>query len=120
MVVERLQTIESEPSKQRPEPRTIAFPPIPNKVILGDCLAVLPEFPTDSAQLVLTSPPYFNAKPEYTEYLDYPSYLNTLGKAFEACHAILAEGRFLIVNVSPRAGAAHFPKYSQQATADSF
>ncbi|MDE2715427.1 MAG: site-specific DNA-methyltransferase, partial [Chloroflexota bacterium] len=66
-----------------------------------DCLAVLPEFPPDSAQLVLTSPPYFNAKPEYTEYLDYPSYLNTLGKAFEACHAILAEGRFLIVNVSP-------------------
>ena len=101
MVIERLQTIEAKPSTQRPERRTIAFPPIPNKVILGDCLAVLPEFPPDSAQLVLTSPPYFNAKPEYTEYLDYPSYLNTLGEAFEACHAILAEGRFLIVNVSP-------------------
>ena len=43
----------------------IAFPPIPSKAILGDCRAALPEFPPDSAQLVLTSPPYYNARPEY-------------------------------------------------------
>ena len=79
----------------------IAFPPIPNKVILGDCRAILPEFPPDSVQLVFTSPPYFNAKPECAEYVDYPSYLEFLGEAFAACHAVLAEGRFLVVNVSP-------------------
>ena len=101
MVVERLRAIESNPAIQKPERRSIVFPPIPNKAILGDCRDVLPELPPDSVQLVLTSPPYFNAKPQCTEYLDYPSYLNTLGEAFEACHAILAEGRFLIVNVSP-------------------
>ena len=101
LVVERLRTIESKPSTPRPERRPIVFPPTPNKVILGDCRAVLAEFPRDSVQLVVTSPPYFNAKPQYTEYLDYESYLSTLGEAFEACHAVLAEGRFLIVNVSP-------------------
>ena len=79
----------------------IAFPPIPNKVILGDCRAALPEFPPESAQLVFTSPPYFNAKPECAEYVDYPSYLDFLGQVFAACHGVLAEGRFLVVNVSP-------------------
>ena len=79
----------------------IAFPPIPNKALLGDCRAALSEFPPDSAQLVFTSPPYFNAKPECAEYVDYLSYLEFLGAAFDACHAVLSEGRFLIVNVSP-------------------
>ena len=79
----------------------IAFPPVPDKAILGDCRAVLAEFPAESAQLVLTSPPYYNAKPEYAEYLDYHAYLDFLGEAFDACHSVLAEGRFLVVNVSP-------------------
>lgn len=52
-------------------------------------------------RFVFTSPPYFNAKPEYAEYVDYTSYIDFLGQAFDACHAVLAEGRFLIVNVSP-------------------
>ena len=102
MVVERLQTIEPEKATHKQEHRaTITFPPLPNKVILGDCRVVLPEFPPSSVQLVFTSPPYFNAKPQCTEFLDYPSYLDVLREAFEACHAVLAEGRFLIVNVSP-------------------
>lgn len=79
----------------------IGFPPVPNKVVLGDCRVALREFPPAAAQLVFTSPPYFNAKPECAEYVDYPSYLEYLGEAFDACHGVLAEGRFLIVNVSP-------------------
>ena len=102
MVVERLQTIEPEKPTHKQEQRaTITFPSLPNKIILGDCRVVLPEFPPSSVQLVFTSPPYFNAKPQCTEFLDYASYLDVLREAFEACHAVLAEGRFLIVNVSP-------------------
>ena len=89
------------PSQRNRVKSRIAFPPIPNKAILGDCRTVLAEFPPDSAQLVFTSPPYYNAKPECAEYVDYPSYLDFLGEAFAACHRVLAEGRFLIVNVSP-------------------
>ena len=40
-------------------------------------------------------------KPECAEYVDYRSYLGYLGEVFDACHSVLAEGRFLIVNVSP-------------------
>ena len=102
MVDERLSSIRlSRKPSQNGRKSRISFPPTPNKVILGDCRAALSEFPPNSAQLVFTSPPYFNAKPECVEYVDYPSYLEYLGEVFDACHAILAEGRFLVVNVSP-------------------
>ncbi len=103
IVTQRLR--ESRKSKRKANPKKssapIAFAPIPNKVILGDCRTVLDGFPPDSVQLVFTSPPYLNAKPEYSEYVDYRSYLDFLGEAFAACHSVLSEGRFLVVNVSP-------------------
>lgn len=74
---------------------------VPNKVILGDCVDVLEEFPPDTAQLVFTSPPYYNAKPEYSEYVDYQEYLDFIRKTIIRIHAILSEGRFFIINVSP-------------------
>ena len=102
MVSERLRQLQRNRRPRRSGGKArIVFPPIPNKAILGDCRVALAEFPPDSAQLVFTSPPYFNAKPDCAEYVDYPSYLEFLGEAFEACHAALAEGRFLVVNVSP-------------------
>ncbi|MDN3509875.1 MAG: site-specific DNA-methyltransferase [Candidatus Jettenia sp.] len=75
--------------------------PIPNKVILGDAVNVLDEFPPDTAQLIITSPPYFNAKPQYSEYIDYQEYLDFLRKVVVRCHAILSEGRFFVINASP-------------------
>ena len=102
LVQERLNAaLPTAPAAKSARATRIAFPPIPNKVILGDCRSVLSEFPPESVQLIFTSPPYFNAKPECAEYVDYPSYLDFLGQAFDACHSVLAEGRFLIVNISP-------------------
>ena len=102
LVAERLKAVApGKPARHAARKADIAFPPIPNKVVLGDCRAVLPEFPPGSVQLVFTSPPYFNAKPECAEYVDYSSYLDFLEQAFAACHNVLAEGRFLVVNVSP-------------------
>ncbi len=99
---ERLRAVApGKPARRVVRKADIAFPPVPNKVVLGDCRAVLPEFPPDSVQLVFTSPPYFNAKPECAEYVDYSSYLDFLEQAFASCHTVLAEGRFLVVNVSP-------------------
>lgn len=74
---------------------------IPNKVILGDSIEVLEDFPPDTVQLVFTSPPYFNAKPQYSEYVDYQEYLAFLRKVVVRIHAILSEGRFFAINVSP-------------------
>lgn len=74
---------------------------IPNKVILGNCIDVLEEFPPDTVQLVFTSPPYYNAKPEYSEYVDYQEYLDFMRKVIVRVHSILSEGRFFVINVSP-------------------
>lgn len=75
--------------------------PIPNKVILGDSIKVLENFPPDTAQLIVTSPPYYNAKTEYSEYVDYQEYLDFLRKVIVRCHAVLSEGRFFVINISP-------------------
>ncbi len=101
LVAERLKVDLRGPAHPSGRKSDISFPPIPNKAILGDCRAVLLEFPPSSVQLVFTSPPYFNAKPECAEYVDYPAYLDFLEQVFVACHEVLAEGRFLVVNVSP-------------------
>jgi len=82
--------------------RTLFYPaPIPNKVVMGDSRNVLDEFPSDTAQLVITSPPYYNAKPETCEFLDYQEYLNFLRQVIVRVHEILSEGRFFIINISP-------------------
>ncbi|MBN1804731.1 MAG: site-specific DNA-methyltransferase [Sedimentisphaerales bacterium] len=74
---------------------------VPNKVILGNSIDVLEDFPPDTAQLVFTSPPYYNAKPEYSEYVDYREYLDFMRRVIIRVHAILSEGRFFVINISP-------------------
>jgi len=89
------------PSKRIPKNNLFYPAAVPNKVILGNCIDVLEEFPPDTAQLVFTSPPYYNAKPQYSEYVDYQEYLDFMRKVIIRVHAILSEGRFFVINVSP-------------------
>lgn len=79
----------------------ITFRPIPSRIVLGDASDALADYPPGSVQLVFTSPPYFNAKPEYHESEGYAEYLDLLRDVFAKCHDILSEGRFLVVNTSP-------------------
>ena len=75
--------------------------PVPSSLVLGDARDVLAEYPRNTAQLIFTSPPYLNAKPECFESVNYSDYLTFLGEVFEKCHGVLSEGRFLVVNTSP-------------------
>jgi len=72
-----------------------------NTIILGDSEAMLLELPANSVDLIFTSPPYYNAKPEYTDYLSYEEYLLKLRKIIQNSHHVLSEGRFFVINVSP-------------------
>lgn len=72
-----------------------------NTIGLGDCEILLKELPSESVDLVFTSPPYYNAKPEYTEYLSYEEYLLKMKKIIHECGRVLNEGRFFVLNVSP-------------------
>jgi DNA modification methylase len=72
-----------------------------NTVALGDSEEILQELPAESVSLVFTSPPYYNARPEYTDYITYEEYLLKLRKVIHNVHRVLAEGRFFVINVSP-------------------
>ncbi len=72
-----------------------------NTVILGDSIEELDKLPEESVNLVFTSPPYYNAKPEYSEYSSYEEYLELMRKVIRASAKILSEGRFFVLNVSP-------------------
>ncbi len=72
-----------------------------NTIALGDCEDILQDLPAKSADLVFTSPPYYNARPEYTDYLTYEEYLLKLRKVIQNCRRVLGEGRFFVINVSP-------------------
>jgi DNA modification methylase len=72
-----------------------------NTIILGDSEAMLLELPAGSIDLIFTSPPYYNARPEYTDYLTYEEYLLKLRKIIQNSHHVLSEGRFFVINISP-------------------
>lgn len=72
-----------------------------NTIALGDAETLLKDTPNNSIDLIFTSPPYFNAKPEYMEYLSYEDYLIKMQKIIHECHRVLNEGRFFAINISP-------------------
>ncbi len=72
-----------------------------NTIGLGDSEILLQETPSESVDLVFTSPPYYNARPEYVEYLSYEEYLLKIRKIIHQAHRVLNEGRFFVMNISP-------------------
>jgi DNA modification methylase len=72
-----------------------------NTIALGDCEAILPDLPSGSVDLVFTSPPYYNARPEYSDYITYQEYLLKLRKVIQNVHRVLGEGRFFVMNIAP-------------------
>lgn len=80
---------------------TIVRSELRNTILLGDAEQTLADLPAGSVDLVFTSPPYFNARPDYTEYEAYEEYLAKMGRVISQCARLLAEGRFFVINVSP-------------------
>ena len=72
-----------------------------NTVGLGDSEYLLQDMPSESVDLVFTSPPYYNARPEYADYITYEEYLLKMRKIINQCHRVLNEGRFFVINISP-------------------
>jgi len=72
-----------------------------NTIACGDSEEMLQDLPAASVDLVFTSPPYYNARPEYTDYVNYEEYLLKMRKVIQAVHRVLNEGRFFVMNVSP-------------------
>lgn len=72
-----------------------------NTIGLGDSELLLSDMPSESVDLIFTSPPYFNARPEYADYITYEEYLLKIRKIIHQSHRILNDGRFFVINISP-------------------
>ena len=72
-----------------------------NTIAHGDSEFVLQDMAACSVDLVFTSPPYYNARPEYSDYISYEDYLLKMRKIIQATHRVLNEGRFFVMNISP-------------------
>ena len=90
-----------KPEKEKESTKKIPkMSSLKNTVGFGDCEELLLETPNESVDLVFTSPPYYNARPEYTEYITYEEYLLKIRKIIQQCHRVLNEGRFIVMNIS--------------------
>lgn len=72
-----------------------------NTIIQGQSEIALRELPEGSVDLVFTSPPYYNARPEYADYFSYEDYLGHMKQVIHECARLLNDGRFFVLNVSP-------------------
>jgi len=70
------------------------------QIVHGDCVAVMNTIPDDCIDLIVTSPPYFNAR-KYSRWETYDAYLAWCGTWIADCLRVLAPGRMLCVNASP-------------------
>lgn len=86
------------PSKRK---GTYTLSTLRNTIGLGNSIELLQEMPAQSVDLVFTSPPYFNARPEYTEYEEYDLYLREMRAIIRNTHRVLTDGRFFVINSSP-------------------
>lgn len=91
----------SSVSPRRAPPPDYKISPLRNTVGLGDCLELMDEMPAESVDLIFTSPPYFNARPEYSEYEEYEAYLFKMRQVIRRAHRVLSEGRFFVMNTAP-------------------
>ena len=70
-----------------------------HRLIIGDC-SDMKEIKDGSIQLVVTSPPYFNAPFDYKKlYKSYEHYLEMLRKVSKEMFRVLAEGRIVALNI---------------------
>ena len=96
-----LQKDETRLEKRKERSAACRVSALRNTVGLGDCVALMEEMPSESVDLVFTSPPYFNARPEYSEYEQYEQYLFKMRQVINRAHGVLSEGRFFVMNTSP-------------------
>lgn len=68
------------------------------KILWGDCLNVLKKMNSESVQLMVTSPPYYNAR-EYSQWKNLYNYLNDMYKICKASYDTLKPGSVFFYNI---------------------
>jgi len=69
-----------------------------NKIVWGNCLDYLKKMPSESIQLMVTSPPYYNAR-EYSQWENIMDYLEDMKKIIKEAYRVLDNHRVFVFNV---------------------
>ena len=70
-----------------------------HKIIIGDS-SQMKEIPDESVQLIVTSPPYFNAPFDYKGlFKNYDQYLGVLNRTAKELYRVLKDGRIVVLNI---------------------
>lgn len=89
-------------NKRKKRDNTYYVSPLKHDLLINDDAAhALKELPANSADLIFTSPPYYNAKTEYSEFLTYDKYLTFIKKIVEETTRVLIPGKFFVMDSSP-------------------
>ena len=68
------------------------------KIIWGDCLDVLQKMDSESVQLMVTSPPYYNAR-DYSQWDDIGDYLSDMREIIRETYRVLDNHRVWVFNI---------------------
>lgn len=82
------------------DPGLTRFLDNPNKikVVWGNCLENLKKLPDESIQLMVTSPPYYNAR-KYSIWDNIELYMNDMRQIIKECYRVLDNHRVFVFNV---------------------
>ena len=81
--------------------KQVVAPVMRNTILLGNSEEMLNQLPASSVQLMFTSPPYYNARPQYSDYRVYDDYLHGVRSVMREVYRVLEDGRFAVINCSP-------------------
>ncbi len=89
-----------------------------NKIICGDCLEVMKDWPDNCIDLVVTSPPY-NVGVKYDKYEDimpYEDWLDWLDLVWDECLRILVKGGRICINCNDTGRNPYYPSHCDIAS----
>jgi DNA modification methylase len=69
------------------------------KIIWANCLHALQKLPSETIGLMVTSPPYYNAR-EYSTWKNLKEYLDCMREIIKECYRVLDNHRVFVFNVS--------------------
>ncbi len=88
-------------AQKRPRKKeTYRISELSSKLIKGRSELVLKQFPEQCVDMIFTSPPYYNARKQYSEYDTYEDYLAFIRRVVKECRRVLMDGKFFIINSS--------------------
>ena len=68
------------------------------KMLWGSCLDLMRGMKSESIHLMVTSPPYYNAR-DYSQWRNLDEYLNDMGEIIQECYRVLDNHRPFVFNV---------------------